>query len=117
MDRILRGGLQRPGRAVRLHPQLSRQESQEEPRSGTEGCEPEGRQDYYSGPLTFTTRYNVTYVRSYHRQHSGSHTLSHSLHSVLLNITIIAGCPARWPWYIQLPAATTEHSVEWASSV
>ena len=65
MDRILRGGLQRPGRAVRLHPQLSGQESQEpeEPRSGTEGREPEGRQDYYSGPLTFTTRYTVTHVR------------------------------------------------------
>ena len=79
MDRILRGGLQRPGpRAVRLHSQLSGQESQEpeEPRSGTEGREPEGRQDYYtSGPLTFTTRYTVTYVRSYHRQHSGSHCI------------------------------------------
>ena len=37
MDRILRGGLQRPNRAVRLHHQLSGQESQEEPRSGTEG--------------------------------------------------------------------------------
>ena len=100
---------------ARVHPQLSGQESKEEPRSGTEGHEPEGRQDYYSGPLTFTTRYNVTYVRSYHRQHSGSHTLSHSLQ--LLNITIIAGFPARWLWYIQLPAATTEHSVEWTSSV
>ena len=80
MDRILRGGLQRPGRAVRLHPQLSGQESQEpaeEPRSGTEGREPEGRQDYYSGPLTFTTRYTVTYVRSYHRQHSGTEPLIH----------------------------------------
>ena len=78
MDRILRGGLQHPGCAVRLHcPGQLRQESQEEPRarSGIEGRDygPEGRQGYNSTTgHTFTTRYTVTYVAMY-RQHAARH--------------------------------------------
>ena len=78
MDRILRGGLQRPGRAVRLHsPGQLRQESQKEPRarSGIEGRDygPEGHQGYNSTTgHTFTTRYTVTYVAMY-RQHAARH--------------------------------------------